>query len=153
MATHEKDPESTLPQNVPFFRQVLSMPGLTPDVENWHYKGSGTTEDPYVVVWIDHDPRNPMNWSKVRRWCVTMLVATALLAVAFDSSAYSAGGSLITMEFGASQIVFSLGVSLFVLGFAIGPLLWAPMSEMVSLSGEKWFEGGLANRTSSSAAN
>jgi multidrug resistance protein len=33
-------------------------------------------------------------------------------------------------EFGVSQEIVTLGVSLFVLGFALGPLLWAPISEM-----------------------
>lgn len=32
------------------------------------------------------------------------------------------------MEFGGSNEVNTLGISLFVLGFAIGPLIWAPMS-------------------------
>ena len=34
------------------------------------------------------------------------------------------------MEFKVSQEVVTLGVSLFVLGFALGPLLWAPFSEL-----------------------
>ena len=33
-------------------------------------------------------------------------------------------------EFHVSQEVGTLGVSLFVLGFALGPLLWAPFSEL-----------------------
>lgn len=34
------------------------------------------------------------------------------------------------MEFNVSQTIVTLGVSLFVLGFALGPLLWAPFSEL-----------------------
>jgi multidrug resistance protein len=34
------------------------------------------------------------------------------------------------MEFHVSQEIVTLGVSLFVLGFALGPLLWAPFSEL-----------------------
>ncbi|AEO61428.1 hypothetical protein MYCTH_2311571 [Thermothelomyces thermophilus ATCC 42464] len=33
-------------------------------------------------------------------------------------------------EFGSGPEVAALGVSLFVLGFAIGPALWAPLSEL-----------------------
>lgn len=36
----------------------------------------------------------------------------------------------VTDGFSASTEVATLGVSLFVLGFAVGPLLWAPLSEM-----------------------
>lgn len=27
--------------------------------------GSGTTEDPYVVDWLDNDPENPLRWVSV----------------------------------------------------------------------------------------
>lgn len=49
-------------------------------------------------------------------------------AVAFVSSAYSGGIVEILTEFRQPEIVGVLGVSLFVLGFAVGPLVWAPMS-------------------------
>lgn len=45
------------------------------------------------------------------------------------SSAYSGGMPQIVADFDASQEVVILGVSLFVLGFAFGPLIWAPLSE------------------------
>ena len=40
------------------------------------------------------------------------------------------GVQQIIKEFSVSQEVVTLGVSLFVLGFALGPLLWAPFSEL-----------------------
>lgn len=54
----------------------------------------------------------------------------ATLAVAFVSSAYSGGVEQILATFNVGEEVVTLGISLFVLGFAIGPLLWAPMSEL-----------------------
>lgn len=54
----------------------------------------------------------------------------ATLAVAFVSSAYSGGVREIETEFHVGDEVVTLGISLFVLGFAIGPLAWAPMSEI-----------------------
>lgn len=108
---------------IPHLRQVIDQAGITPEVQNWQYEGSGTEDDPYVVVWIDNDPRNPMLYSEWKKWSLTMVVAIATLAVAFVSSAYSGGSKEIIMEFGCSQEIFTLGISLFVLGFAIGPLL------------------------------
>jgi MFS family permease len=52
------------------------------------------------------------------------------LAVAFVSSAYSGGVGEILKTFNIGSEVATLGISLFVLGFAIGPLLWAPLSEL-----------------------
>jgi len=71
-----------------------------------------------------------MLYSETTKWSITMLVALATLAVAFVSSAYSGGAQQVIAEFGCSQEIFTLGISLFVLGFAIGPLLWAPLSEL-----------------------
>ena len=93
---------------------------MTPEVQKHDYEGSGTEDDPFVVVWIEHDPRNPMLYSKTKKWAITMLVAIATLAVAFVSSAYSGGANEIIREFRIGQEVFTLGTSLFVLGFAIG---------------------------------
>ncbi|KAK4506504.1 hypothetical protein PRZ48_000236 [Zasmidium cellare] len=123
-------PAAAKPTQIPHLRQVLDQAGVTPEVQNWQYEGSGTEDDPYVVVWIDNDPRNPMLYSELKKWSLTMVVAIATLAVAFVSSAYSGGSKEVIREFGCSQEVYTLGISLFVLGFAIGPLLWAPLSEL-----------------------
>jgi MFS family permease len=62
-------------------------------------------------------------------------MAMATLTVSFCSSAYSGGLLQIVTEFGASQTLVTAGLSLFVLGFALGPLIWAPTSE---LYGRQW---------------
>ncbi|KAI9691820.1 MAG: hypothetical protein M1822_007892 [Bathelium mastoideum] len=71
-----------------------------------------------------------MLFSKAKKWSITMLSAFATLAVAFVSSAYSGGVDQIIEQFHVSDEVVVLGISLFVLGFAIGPLIWAPLSEL-----------------------
>ena len=111
------------------WKMITDQGVVTKEIINYDYEGAGTEEDPYVVEWIDNDPRNPMNYSELKKWSITAVVAIATLAVAFVSSAYSGGARQIIGEFGCSQEIFTLGVSLFVLGFAIGPLIWAPMSE------------------------
>ncbi|KAF4961565.1 hypothetical protein FGADI_189 [Fusarium gaditjirri] len=115
---------------IPYWRLVADQAGITPEVRDHKYDGSGTEEDPYRVKWIPNDPRNPMSFSLVKKWFITMTVAITTLAVALVSSAYTGGIREVIMEFHISQEVATLGVSLFVLGFAIGPLLWAPLSEM-----------------------
>lgn len=126
----EKDVESGRTTRIPHLTQVFNKTGITPEVEAWNYDGSGTEEDPYVVQWIDNDPRNPMLYSETKKWSLTFVVAMATLAVAFVSSAYSGGADEVIRQFEVSKEVFTLGISLFVLGFAVGPLLWAPMSEL-----------------------
>ena len=101
---------------------------VTEEVMQFPYKGSGTEDHPYAVVWIPADPRNPMNFPPIRKWSITLLVSFVTLAVSLVSSAFSGGMRQIMEDFGAAQEIVILGVSLFVLGFAIGPLIWAPLS-------------------------
>jgi multidrug resistance protein len=61
---------------------------------------------------------------------MAIAVANSVLVVSFCSSAFSGGIQQIMAEFSVSQEIVTLGVSLFVLGFALGPLLWAPFSEL-----------------------
>lgn len=131
MGKPESPIEFTEPSSkITHWRLVREQGLVTPEILHWNYDGSGTDEDPYVVTWIDNDPRNPMTWPDWKKWCITALVAIATLAVAFVSSAYSGGVVEILEQFQCSKEVATLGVSLFVLGFAVGPLLWAPLSEL-----------------------
>ncbi|ROW15670.1 hypothetical protein VPNG_02144 [Cytospora leucostoma] len=125
-----KDLESHAPARINYFRRVLDQAAVNDDIINAHYDGSGTEDDPYVVAWLEDDPVNPMNYPAAHKWFITALEAIATLAVAFVSSAFSGGIIEIMIEFGVVEIIATLGISLFVLGFAIGPLIWAPLSEL-----------------------
>ncbi|KAE8153899.1 major facilitator superfamily domain-containing protein [Aspergillus avenaceus] len=122
--------EAPMSRKIPYWRMVFDQGVVTQEVIDHKYPGSGTEEDPYAVTWIPNDPRNPMQFSSSIKWFITMLAAISTLAVALVSSAYTGGVAQIRVQFHAGTELSTLGVSLFVLGFAIGPLLWAPMSEM-----------------------
>lgn len=128
--THTEHDNDGVREKAPHWKVVASQSLVTPAVLHHVYAGRGTLQDPYVVEFIPNDPRDPMGFSMWKKWAITLLVALVTLAVAFTSSAYTGGIEQIITEFGTSQEVAILGVSLFVLGFAIGPLLWAPLSEM-----------------------
>jgi multidrug resistance protein len=55
--------------------------------------------------------------------------------VTFASSVFSSALRAVAVEFNVSDEVATLGTSLFVVGFALGPLIWGPLSE---LFGRKW---------------
>jgi MFS family permease len=126
----ESQKQSPLPEKFSHWMLVKSHSLITDAVLNYHYKGSGTESDPYLVEFIPHDPRNPKDFPQWKKWFITLTVAFATLAVAFVSSAYSGSVKQVIREFDSSREVVTLGISLFVLGFAIGPLLWAPLSEL-----------------------
>jgi MFS family permease len=109
---------------------VIDQGITTPEIEQHVYPGSGTEDDPYRIDWLDNDPRNPMEFPTWYKWMIALSMAASVLAVSLCSSAFSAGFQSLLREFGTSLPVVTLTLSLFVLGFAIGPLAWAPMSEL-----------------------
>lgn len=115
---------------ISYWRFLLDKALVTQDVLEWKYEGSGTEEDPFAVTWIENDPRNPHSIPFWRKWLITAVLSTTTLAAAFNSSSYS--GCLIQIDesFGSSIEVATLGLSLYVLGFAVGPILWAPLGEL-----------------------
>jgi hypothetical protein len=117
-------------EGISHWQMIMDQGAVTKEIVNYDYEGGGTEEDPYVVEWIDNDPRNPMTFPKTKKWIMAIAVANSVLVVSFCSSAFSGGIQQIMAEFSVSQEVVTLGVSLFVLGFALGPLLWAPFSEL-----------------------
>lgn len=127
----EHDIESQTPNtHVSHFKLVFDPAGVDARVLNHTYPGEGTKDSPYIVDFLPEDARNPLLFPKWKKWTIAMLQAVATLAVTFVSTAYSGGIGEILSYFRISQEVGILGISLFVLGFAIGPLLWAPLSGM-----------------------
>ncbi|EHK22045.1 uncharacterized protein TRIVIDRAFT_53178 [Trichoderma virens Gv29-8] len=94
------------------------------------YDGTGTSSDPFIVEFCSDDPGNPMNFSSTKKWFIIFIVTVSVFAVTLTSSAYSGSANEILAQFHCSSELFALGISLYVLGFAIGPALWAPLSEL-----------------------
>lgn len=109
---------------------LLDQAGVDDEVLHHKYAGHGTPEAPFLVDFLPDDARNPMTFPSPYKWLVTITTAVSALAVAFASSAYSSSVSQVENEFHVSHEVAILGISLFVLGFAVGPLFWAPFSEL-----------------------
>ncbi|KAI1504251.1 major facilitator superfamily transporter [Biscogniauxia marginata] len=131
MTEPERDVESRQPRDgLSYFKRQFDQAGVTPAVLEWKYRGAGTEEDPFVVDFLPDDPKNPMKFPTWKKWFITILQAIAVLAVAFVSTAYSGGISYVIKEFKIDSEIAILGISLFVTGFALGPLMWAPLSEM-----------------------
>lgn len=126
----EKGDLDPAPRQLSLLRLVADQARVTQDVLKYPYPGSGTGEDPFIISYIPNDPGNPFTWSKARRWTISMLVAVETLATAFASSAFSGTLRELIIDFGASTELNTAGISLFVLGFALGPLIWAPLSEI-----------------------
>ncbi|KAF9872692.1 MFS multidrug transporter [Colletotrichum karsti] len=131
MTVTEADIEAQKPVNkANYFHVLFDQAGVTPAVLERKYPGEGTPESPFVVDFLPEDAHNPQTFPMWKKWTFTILQAIATLAVAFVSTAYSGGIAEVIRTFGVSTEIGILGVSLFVVGFACGPLAWAPLSEI-----------------------
>ncbi|OJI85895.1 hypothetical protein ABZX51_001243 [Aspergillus tubingensis] len=83
----------------------------------------------FVVSWDDNDPMNPRNFNTVRRWLIVIICSAGSLCVTCTSSMYTVTYDQIMEEFGCSREIATLGLSFFIWGLAVGPLLLGPLSE------------------------
>lgn len=103
------------------------------------YGSNGTTDgdvekasQPHeFVTFTFADPENPQNWSKLYRWYVTIVVSILVVCVAYGSAIVTGGLGLIEDKYNVSLEVAILTCSIMVCGFAVGPLLWSPLSEII----------------------
>jgi len=84
-----------------------------------------------LVTFTPNDPDNPKNWSKGFKWYCTMVVAATCFVVAFCSSVITADIAGVEREFDVSEEVALVSISIFVVGFGLGPMVFAPMSEIL----------------------
>ncbi|KAL4896065.1 major facilitator superfamily domain-containing protein [Aspergillus ambiguus] len=125
----EEEPISS--GRIPTWRLIFDQSFFTQPVLDHNYAGSGTEEDPYLISWIPDDPRDPLSsLTETSKWAIILLVSVSALTVSLVSSAYTGGLVEVTGYFQISEEVAFLGITLFVIGFALGPLLWAPLSEI-----------------------
>src|SRR6266536_2797784 len=88
-------------------------------------------KDPNLIEWDGpNDVGNPMNWKTSKKWIVTIVLGMMTFCVTFASSVFSNATVPVAELYHVSTEVTTLGTSLFVLGFGIGPLVWGPGSEL-----------------------
>ncbi|KAF2760610.1 MFS multidrug transporter [Pseudovirgaria hyperparasitica] len=89
-----------------------------------------TTENVVVTFDGDDDPYRPMNWPFKKKVITTALYGFTTMGATWASSVYSPAITQISDEFDVGIEVSTLGLSLLLFGFGLGPLLWAPLSEV-----------------------
>lgn len=86
-------------------------------IVNHEYQGKGTSDAPYVVVWLPSDPdsgfrdvENPNMFGFSYKWVTTILAALSTMIVSMGSSMLSAAMEDVMKEFpGRSSPVYIMG--------------------------------------------
>lgn len=82
-----------------------------------------------VVFEGSDDPLNPKNLPTWRKWSIVITLAFGSMCVTLTSSIYTTTYQQMDREFGNSTIVATLGLTLFVFGLGLAPMLLGPLSE------------------------
>lgn len=114
---------------------VAAAAATDSDDERKQQNTEATTSALFVNNIVDWDgpldPERPRNWSSRRKACFIAVAALAICNVTFGSSVFAPAIKITTAEFNVSPLVMQLTVALWILGFAAGPLVYGPMSEML----------------------
>lgn len=81
------------------------------------------------VILVTEDDNLPINWSFSLKCLFIFQVAFLTVSVYMASAIYTPGIEEIMHDFKVGQIVATLPLSTFVIGYGVGPLILAPMSE------------------------
>ncbi|KAF9892550.1 hypothetical protein FE257_001659 [Aspergillus nanangensis] len=91
---------------------------------------SKTSPDVIVDFEGPDDPYRPMNWSFRKKAVTTILYGLTTMGATWASSIFSTGTHQVSSQFHVGEEVGTLGTSLLLFGFGLGPLVWAPLSEV-----------------------
>lgn len=88
-------------------------------------------QDEYVVEFDGpDDPLHSQNWPLRKKILTAAMLGYTTMTSAFASSIFSSATAIVAKEYGVGTEVGLLGTTFYVLGFAFGPSLWAPLSEL-----------------------
>ncbi|MCJ1281917.1 hypothetical protein MMC26_001240 [Xylographa opegraphella] len=96
-----------------------------------------TTKDPNIVDWDGpNDPMKAVNWSKKKKWTTIGCLSAMTFITPLASSMFAPGVPQVLSDFNSDDALLgSFVVSVYILGYATGPLIVAPLSE---LYGRRW---------------
>lgn len=76
------------------------------------------------------DPLHSQNWPLRKKVLTAAMLGYTTMTSAFTSSIFSAATQIVSSDYNVGLEVGLLGTTFYVLGFAFGPTLWAPLSEL-----------------------
>lgn len=87
--------------------------------------------DPYAVAFDGpDDPTFPHNWPLTKKIISCFAVGLSAFSASVSSAIFAEGSEEIMKQYHVGATVATLGTSLYVFGFASGPVIWGPLSEL-----------------------
>jgi DHA1 family multidrug resistance protein-like MFS transporter len=93
-----------------------------------------TSDGTILVDWYTtDDPANPQNWTSPTKYLVLLQMAAYSLAVYGATSMYVPSEQAVMEIFHVGPAAAALGLAIYVVGYGVGPLIFAPLSEIPAI--------------------
>lgn len=102
---------------------------LSEDEAYHHAKAHPDETREIFITFAPNDKDNPRNWSRGRKWYITFFASSLNVLTCLCAGGYSSGVGQLVTEFGVSDEVGTVGLSMYILGFAIGYVDDTPLSK------------------------
>ncbi|KEF62540.1 uncharacterized protein A1O9_00513 [Exophiala aquamarina CBS 119918] len=86
--------------------------------------------DAVIVAWYEDDPENPRNWSSLKKKWTMLIIVLYTFVVYSGASIIAPTAEVVMARYSVSQDVASLGLSMYIAGYGIGPMFFSPVSEI-----------------------
>ncbi|KAG2169715.1 hypothetical protein VTO58DRAFT_110714 [Aureobasidium pullulans] len=109
--------------------------GIPENFEENHEASPTIREDGTIICdWYSaSDSDNPENWSSRKKLWVVACICYCSFVVYMSAPVWTPGEEQFMEVFGSNYAYTALGLALFVFGYGVGPLLFAPLSEIASV--------------------
>ncbi|KAK3117020.1 hypothetical protein LTR53_002041 [Teratosphaeriaceae sp. CCFEE 6253] len=130
--SQQRDPDDsavTATKDGDDLEKALNAPSLRRQQTN---KSSRSVRDPNVVTWDGPaDPENPKNWYNRRKWAAVLVVSSFTFISPVSSTMVAPALPAMNADLGVTnQIISQMLLSIFILAYAVGPLVLGPLSEV-----------------------
>jgi multidrug resistance protein len=125
----EKERERQLDPDIEHGLPIIDM---TQDEDEKTPRETTITRDENIVDWDGpNDPEKALNWTERKKWSNVAIISSVTFLTPLASSMVAPATPLIMDEFNSSnETIASFIVSIYILGYALGPLFLAPCSEI-----------------------
>ncbi|KIX00130.1 uncharacterized protein Z518_10267 [Rhinocladiella mackenziei CBS 650.93] len=131
ISTSEKE-EQNPDRRDPDVERGIPIVDTTQDADEKASPVTAAAHDPDIVDWDGpDDPKKALNWTNKKKWSNVAIISCVTFLTPLASSMVAPATPLIMDEFNSSNdTIASFIVSIYVLGYALGPLFLAPISEV-----------------------
>ncbi|EPY51908.1 spermine family transmembrane transporter Caf5 [Schizosaccharomyces cryophilus OY26] len=94
-------------------------------------KENDVNQKEFIVTWNgENDPEHPQNWPVLVKSLITIQICLLTFSVYVGSAIFTPGEIEMMKVMHVGEVPITLGLTMFVVGYAVGPLILSPLSEL-----------------------